>query len=112
MSAESAASSTVSFSPKSMARTVLLSSRRLKRPAGSLRDAPFGKVSRIAFLRASPIQMLPSWVHTGTPSGRDGFRHFYFFGNVGIGLPNYGANLRQLLSFPAWKIINDVIDFL
>jgi hypothetical protein len=37
---------------------------------------------------------------------------FYFFDNTGVGLPNYGANLRQLLPFPAGKIIDDVIDFL
>jgi len=112
MSAESAASSTVSFSPKSMARTVLLSSRRLKRPAGSLRDAPFGKVSRIAFLRASPMQMVTVAGPDGYPLRPGRLPPFYFFDNAGIGLPNYSANLRQLLPFPAGKIINDVIDFL
>src|SRR6184192_4159694 len=45
-------------------------------PFGSLSWAPFGNVSLTAFLRASPMQMTPSWDQTGTPSGREGFFHF------------------------------------
>src|SRR5438309_4970476 len=61
---------------KSMARTVLLSKRVLKSPFGSFSWAPFGNVSLTAFLRASPMQTMPSWDQTGTPSGREGFFHF------------------------------------
>src|SRR5437867_4793985 len=61
---------------KSMARTVLLSRRVLKRPFGSFSWAPFGNVSLTAFLRVSPMQTMPSWDQTGTPSGREGFFHF------------------------------------
>src|SRR5258708_11859571 len=61
---------------KSMARTVLLSRRVLKSPFGSFSRAPFGNVSLTAFLRASPMQTMPSWDQTGTPSGREGFFHF------------------------------------
>src|SRR5437899_3683865 len=61
---------------KSMARTDLLSKRVLKSPFGSFSWAPFGNVSRTAFLRASPMQTMPSWDQTGTPSGREGFFHF------------------------------------
>src|SRR5438105_10956876 len=61
---------------KSMARTVLLSRRVLNSPFGSLSWAPFGNVSLTAFLRASPMQTMPSWDQTGTPSGREGFFHF------------------------------------
>src|SRR5207247_729272 len=61
---------------KSMARTVLLSKRVLKSPFGSFSWAPFGNVSLTAFLRASPMQTMPSCDQTGTPSGREGFFHF------------------------------------
>jgi hypothetical protein len=45
---------------KSMARTILLSRRVLKRRFGSFSWAPFGKVNLTAFLRASPMQTMPS----------------------------------------------------
>src|SRR2546427_4894917 len=61
---------------KSMARTDLLSKRVLKSPFGSFSWAPFGNVSLTAFLSASPMQTMPSWDQTGTPSGREGFFHF------------------------------------
>src|SRR5205814_4504205 len=48
----------------------------LNSPFGSLSWAPFGNVSLTAFLRASPMQTMPSWDQTGTPSGREGFFHF------------------------------------
>jgi hypothetical protein len=76
MSARSAASFTMSPSRKSTARTVALSSRVLNTCFGSFNSAPFGNVSRTALLSASPMQMLPSRDHTGTPIGRDGFFHF------------------------------------
>src|ERR1700747_3158377 len=76
MSARSAASSTMSPSRKSTARTVALASRVLNTCCGSFNSAPFGNVSRTALLIASPMQMFPSRDHTGTPIGRDGFFHF------------------------------------
>src|SRR4030081_2665840 len=76
MSAFTADALMASPSWKSMARTVLLSRRVLNSPFGSLSWAPFGNVSLTAFLRASPMQTMPSWDQTGTPSGREGFFHF------------------------------------
>src|SRR3954469_25263055 len=57
------------FSPswKSMARRVFPSRLELKRPEGSFRDAPFAKVIFTAFLYVSPVQIIPSCDHTGTP---------------------------------------------
>src|SRR5579884_3203433 len=71
-----AASSTLSPSWTSIARTVLLSSRVLKSPFGSLTRAPLGNVSLTARLSASPMQTIPSCDHTGTPIGLLGFLHF------------------------------------
>src|SRR5206468_2151680 len=76
MSAFHADALVASPSLKSMARTVLLSRRVLNSPFGSLSWAPFGNVSLTAFLSASPMQTMPSWDQTGTPSGREGFFHF------------------------------------
>src|SRR5438132_1302647 len=76
MSALNADALMASPSWKSMARTVLLSRRVLNSPFGSFSWAPFGNVSLTAFLRASPMQTMPSCDHTGTPSGREGFFHF------------------------------------
>src|SRR2546422_7409475 len=76
MSAFNADALMASPSWKSMARTVLLSRRVLNSPFGSLSWAPFGNVSLTAFLRASPMQTMPSWDQTGTPWGREGFFHF------------------------------------
>src|SRR6266851_9445596 len=76
ISAFSADALMASPSWKSMARTALLSRRVLKRPFGSFSWAPFGNVSLTAFLRVSPMQTMPSWDQTGTPSGREGFFHF------------------------------------
>src|SRR6266566_6395801 len=50
--------------------------RVLKSRFGSCSWAPFGNVNLTAFLRASPMQTMPSWDQTGTPSGREGFFHF------------------------------------
>ncbi len=60
MSAFNADALMASPSWKSMARTVLLSRRVLNSPFGSLSWAPFGNVSLTAFLRASPMQTIPS----------------------------------------------------
>src|SRR5436190_20767561 len=76
MSAFNADALIASPSWKSMARTDLLSRRVLNRPFGSFSWAPFGNVSLTAFLRVSPMQTMPSWDQTGTPSGREGFFHF------------------------------------
>src|SRR5437588_10381268 len=69
MSAFNADALMASPSWKSMARTVLLSRRVLNSPFKSFSWAPFGNVSLAAFLRASPVQTMPSWAQTGTPSG-------------------------------------------
>src|SRR5215471_7630213 len=73
MSACSAFSSILSPSWKSMARRVLPSRLELKRPAGSARDAPLANVNLTTFLYVSPVQMIPSCDHTGTPAGFEGF---------------------------------------
>src|SRR2546428_4833857 len=49
---------------------------RVEEPFRILQLAPFGNVSLTAFLRASPMQTMPLWDQTGTPSGREGFFHF------------------------------------
>src|SRR5882762_1130086 len=68
MSAWSAFSSILSPSWKSMARLVLPSRLELKSPEGSLSEAPLAKVILTKFLYVSPVQMIPSCDHTGTPS--------------------------------------------
>jgi len=85
---------------------------------------PVEETSRVAEGRAiregQPHSVLEGFADADvTVAGPDGYPlrpgrlpPFYFFDNAGIGLPNYSANLRQLLPFPAGKIINDVIDFL
>src|ERR1700678_2242678 len=67
MSAWSAFSSILSPSWKSMARLVLPSRLELKRPAGSLSEAPLAKVIFTTFLYVSPVQIIPACDHTGTP---------------------------------------------
>ena len=60
-----------------MARLVLPSRLELKRPEGSFSEAPLAKVSFTTFLYVSPVQMIPSCDHTGTPRIEfDGFLHF------------------------------------
>src|SRR5215813_4083432 len=60
-----------------MARLVLPSRLELKRRDGSLSEAPLAKVSFTRLLYVSPVQMMPSCSHTGTPSLEfDGFLHF------------------------------------
>src|SRR5262245_51222441 len=59
-----------------MARRVLPSRLELKRRAGSLSAAPQAKVNFTTFLYVSPVQMIPSCDHTGTPAGLEGFLHF------------------------------------
>lgn len=70
------ASFTLSPSPMSMARTVLLARRALKSRSGSLSLAPLGKVSLTASLSISPMHTMPLSDHTDTPWGLDGFFHF------------------------------------
>src|SRR6059036_3339965 len=50
-----------------MARLVLPSRLELKRPEGSSNEAPLAKVIFTTFLYVSPVQMIPSCDHTGTP---------------------------------------------
>src|SRR5580658_10241646 len=50
-----------------MARRVFPSRLEFKRPEGSFRDAPLAKVIFTTFLYVSPVQIMPSWYHTGTP---------------------------------------------
>src|SRR3954451_23797956 len=54
-----------------MARRVFPSRLELKRPEGSFSDAPLAKVIFTTLLYVSPVQMIPSWYHVGTP------RHFH-----------------------------------
>src|SRR6266567_3219829 len=51
----------------SMARRVFPSRLELKSLAGSFNDAPLKKVSFTTDLYDSPVQMPPSWDHTGVP---------------------------------------------
>src|SRR3954447_10911909 len=67
MSAFNALSSILSLSWKSMARLVLPSRLELKRPEGSSSEAPLAKVIFTTCLYVSPVQMIPSCDHTGTP---------------------------------------------
>src|SRR5580698_10448736 len=53
-----------------MARLVLPSRLELNKPEGSSSEAPLAKVIFTALLYVSPVQMMPSCSHTGTP------RHF------------------------------------
>src|SRR5580693_4290266 len=54
-----------------MARRTFPSRLELKRPDGSFRAAPLAKVIFTTFLYVSPVQIIPSWYHVGTP------RHFH-----------------------------------
>src|SRR2546427_7846874 len=107
MSAFNANALMASPSWKSMARTVLLSRRVLNSPFGSLSWAPFGNVSLTAFLRASPMQTMPSWDQTGTPSGREGF--FHFTSSITPGSPDESPQLAQPLTPPASRPADYVI---
>src|SRR3954468_19917630 len=60
----------------SIARRTLPSRLELKRPFGSSSWAPLKKVSFTTFLYVSPVQMLPSWDHTGVP-GLVALTHFH-----------------------------------
>src|ERR1700733_5158638 len=51
----------------SMARLTLPSRLELKSLAGSFKEAPLKKVSFTIDLYDSPVQMPPSWDHTGVP---------------------------------------------
>src|SRR5436853_6294561 len=51
----------------SMARLVFPSRLELKSLAGSFKAAPLKKVSLTTDLYDSPVQMPPSWDHTGVP---------------------------------------------
>src|SRR5438105_15601181 len=50
-----------------MARLLLPWRLELKRPDGSSSAAPLEKVIFTTFLYVSPVQINPSWDHTGTP---------------------------------------------
>src|SRR5262245_51831866 len=50
-----------------MARLTLPSRLELKRPDGSSSEAPLAKVTFTAFLYVSPVQIIPSQYHVGTP---------------------------------------------
>src|SRR6478672_8644009 len=70
-SAMNAFSSIVSPSWKSMARRVLPSRLELNSPFGSSKEAPLAKVTLTLSAYVSPVQIIPSWYHVGTP------RHFH-----------------------------------
>src|SRR5436189_4337186 len=67
MSAFSGFSFIFSPSRKSMARRVFPSRLELKSPEGSFRDAPLANVIFTTLLYVSPVLMIPSCDHTGTP---------------------------------------------
>src|SRR6201997_5444838 len=67
MSAFNAVSSILSPTRKSMARRVLPSRLELNRPEGSSSAAPLAKVIFTTSLCVSPVQIIPSRYHTGTP---------------------------------------------
>src|ERR1700704_1261399 len=50
-----------------MARLMLPSRLELKRPEGSSSEAPLAKVNFTTALYVSPVQIIPSCSHTGTP---------------------------------------------
>ena len=58
------------------ARHRVLSRRVLKSLFGFFNRAPLGNVNLTALLSVSAKHSIPSWDHTGTPSGLDGFFHF------------------------------------
>src|SRR4029079_2033409 len=66
-----ARSLSLSPSKMSMARRTLPSRLELKRPEGASSDAALGNVSFTLSLYVSPVQMMPSCSHVGTP------RHFH-----------------------------------
>src|SRR6185312_12843529 len=70
-SAVNAFSSILSPSWKSMARRVLPSRLELNSPFGSSKEAPLAKVTLTLSAYVSPVQIIPSWYHVGTP------RHFH-----------------------------------
>src|SRR5262245_9335053 len=77
MSVLNAPASTSSPSWMSSARLVFPSRLELKSLAGSFNAAPLAKVNFTTDLYDSPVQMMPSRDHTGTPSIEfDGFLHF------------------------------------
>src|SRR5213083_1738816 len=59
-----------------MARLVLPSRLELKRPEGSSNEAPLAKVIFTTFLYVSPVQIIPTCDHIGTPPGFVGLTHF------------------------------------
>src|SRR6516162_3401679 len=67
MSVLKASRSTSSPSWRSIARLVFPSRLALNRPEGSSSEAPLAKVSFTTLLYVSPVQISPSWDHTGTP---------------------------------------------
>src|SRR5262249_17592143 len=77
MNAFNAFSLILSPSRISMARLTLPSRLELNRPDGSSNEAPLAKVTFTTALYVSPVQMIPSCSHTGTPRIEfDGFLHF------------------------------------
>src|SRR5258705_7020241 len=75
MSALKTPASTFSPSWMSIARLVFPSRLELKSLAGSFNDAPLANVSFTTDLYVSPVQMIASCDHVGTP-GFVGFTHF------------------------------------
>src|SRR6516165_3907529 len=109
-----------------MARLTLPSRLELKRPEGSLSEAPLAKVSFTTALYVSPVQLMPAFDHTGTPNIEfDGFLHFTSSTTSGSAswmsprtrasvsprqspssliLCNFGAVLRDLIAFVATRL--------
>src|ERR1019366_949272 len=83
----------------SMARLTFPSRLELKSLAGSFKAAPLKKVSLTTNLYDSPVQMSPSWDHTGVPI------HFHSSTNRGRPLDE-GAHPCECLASPVAQIGN------
>ena len=75
-----------------MARLVFPSRLELKSLAGSFREAPLKKVNFTTALYDSPVQMPPSWDHTGVP--------IHFFDTTKWQLRGFGRYVTPI--FPAY----------
>src|SRR5207244_2313251 len=103
MSAFNAFSSILSPSWKSMARLVLPSRLELKRPEGSLSEAPLAKVIFTTVLYVSPVQIIPACDHTGTPL------HFHSSTTSGVGLLDENSDPSERLAPPITQLLDSRI---
>src|SRR5690606_34465665 len=109
-SSRSALSSMVSFSRISMARRRLPSRPALNSFAGSLSFAPLAKVSFTLSLYTSPVQMMPSQDHTGTPFGVGGLAPFHFLDDCRVSAADDLAHSRERLAAPVAEFAQAGVD--